>query len=320
MIRTSDSPGGRVRQAPTPEAEQVAEYYDRNTRRFLLVGRTGTSYAIHRQLWGPGVETPAQAAAHVNQLLVREIRGLGADPPGSVLDLGCGVGGTLFHLARAFPGTRLTGITISPRQVEVARRLSAEQEVSSRCDVRLGDFTALAPAPPGRGVEVAVAVESFVHAAHREAFLAAAAGQLVEGGVLLVVDDFLAGEEGLLSPAMQDEVSRFRQGWRVPGLCTAEALREGARDAGMEPVGSLDLTGLIRTGRPRDRLIGVLAPLFRRAGLVGIPFFGNMIGGNALQRGLRGGAIHYRMEIFRRGAASGAEAADAPLSRVSTRP
>jgi cyclopropane fatty-acyl-phospholipid synthase-like methyltransferase len=307
--------------APTPG--EVAEYYDRNTRRFLLVGRSGGSYAIHRQLWGAGVSTPAQASAHINDLVAEEIRSLGVASPREILDLGCGVGGTLFHLGALFPETRLRGITISPRQVEIAARLAARLGLASRCSVVLGDFTAMTPAgatrSPGVGsggadpgpadaeapADVAVAVESFVHARDRDAFLASAAGQLSPGGLLLVVDDFLAMEEGALTPSMQAAVQRFREGWRVPGLCTPGALQRSAAAAGLIRVRSRDLTPLVRPGRIRDRVIRVLVPLFRGAGLGRGPFFGNMMGGDALQRGIQGGGIQYRMEIFRRGEAPG---------------
>ena len=302
--------------APTPG--EVAEYYDRNTRRFLLVGRSGGSYAIHRQLWGAGVSTPAQASAHINDLLAEELRSLGVAAPREILDLGCGVGGTLFHLGRSFPGARLRGITISPRQVEIATRLADRLGLASRCSVVLGDFTAMTPAgatrSPGVGsggpdpdpadaeapADVAVAVESFVHAWDRDAFLAGAAGQLSPGGLLLVVDDFLAVEEDGLSPSMQAAVQRFREGWRVPGLCTPDALRQSAALAGLTWVRSRDLTALVRPGRIRDRIIRILVPLFRGAGLGKEPFFGNMMGGDALQRGIQGGGIHYRMEVFRK--------------------
>jgi hypothetical protein len=147
---------------------------------------------------------------------------------------------------------------------------------------------------------VAVAVESFVHARDRDAFLASAAGQLSPGGLLLVVDDFLAVEEGALPPSMQATVERFREGWRVPGLCTPGALQRSAAGAGLTWVRSRDMTPLVRPGRFRDRVIRVLVPLFRGLGLGRGPFFGNMMGGDALQRGIQGGGIQYRMEVFRK--------------------
>jgi hypothetical protein len=42
-----------------------------------------------------------------------------------------------------------------------------------------------------------------------------------------------------------------------------------------------------------------------RLQLVGIPFFGNMIGGNALQMGLRGGYLKYHMLVLRKEELSG---------------
>ena len=69
---------------------------------------------------------------------------------------------------------------------------------------------------------------------------------------------------------------------------------------GLEPVSEVDLTDLIRLGRPRDLAIALLSPLFRRIGLSRLPFFGNMIGGNALQVGLRDGLFTYRFLVFRK--------------------
>lgn len=47
----------------------------------------------------------------------------GLSPNTAVLDVGCGIGGTARHLASEH-GSSVTGITISPKQVEMANRLT----------------------------------------------------------------------------------------------------------------------------------------------------------------------------------------------------
>jgi len=293
------------------DSRGVAEYYDRNTSRFLRVGRSGEAHAIHRQLWGPGVTTPAGAAGHIHTILADALRAALPTPPYALVDLGCGVGGTVLHLARAFPTARVHGLTISPRQVEIGRNLVARHALGNRCSLHLGDFESAGldattlglPAP----ADAVVAIESSVHAGSTERFLASAHRLLRPGGILLVVDDFVAREPDALDEGERRCVDRFIRGWRIPSLGSVARLirlAEGAGFAALSPSPGLpwgpmlDLTPLIRTGRPRDRLIRLAAPIFEGARLSGVPFFGNMIGGDALQRGLDSGLIRYTLMAF----------------------
>lgn len=278
-------------------SSEIARYYDSNTSRFLAFGRGGESHGIHRELWGPGVATAEDASRYVNVLIEREIREAGLSEPMTVLDMGCGVGGTTFHLAHRFSVSRFVGITISRRQHDIATRLGIGLGVGERCRFVLGDFEA-------EGLDVqahaAVAVESFAHASSPRAFLAAAARHLRGGGTLIVVDDFLASAEPPAGKRARRRIRELESGWRLSSLGSVGTLRAAAEREGLDVVKDRDLTSLVRLGRPRDRLIAVLAPVARRLGLVRLPFFGNLIGGNALQIGLREGFLEYRLIVLRK--------------------
>ncbi|KAI1375155.1 methyltransferase domain-containing protein [Hypoxylon crocopeplum] len=93
---------------------------------------------IHHGLFRSAGETKEQAQVNlINYLL--EISG-GLRPGARVLDVGCGVGGTSRFLARE-QGCHVTGITISGRQVEIARQATVAE---------LGE-TASAPTSPEGG-------------------------------------------------------------------------------------------------------------------------------------------------------------------------
>lgn len=280
--------------------DDVARYYDRNTDRFLRFGGGATALAIHRELWAPGVRTAAEAKRHVNHLLADAIETRRPGAP-TVLDLGCGVGGTLFDLAARFPGGRMHGVTLSPRQAHLGRALAEERGLGDHCQVHLGDFQRAQSMPglSGLHADAVVSVEALAHATDPRAFFETAAARLRRpGGVLLVVDDFLVRDRAELGRRERRWVRDFEAGWRLGTLRTPRALAALAAERGLDLVGDRDLTPWVRTARPRDLAIRAVAPLFSLLGLVGVPFFGNMIGGNALQTGVRKGVFGYRMLTF----------------------
>jgi SAM-dependent methyltransferase len=283
---------------PTEDAAtaEVAGYYDSNTGRFLLMG--GGAPSMHRALWAPGVDSARSAAGHVDRILADEIAALALGPIPAILDFGCGVGGTLLHVAERFRGARLTGVTISGKQVERARRLARRRGLAERCEFVLGDFQSV---DLGRGADVVVAVESFVHAASTDAFLANAVRHLGEQGRLMIVDDFLASAQGTLDARQRRRVEQLRSGWRVPSLCSADDLVVAAARHGLGLERRVDLTPLTRPGsRLRDRFTAIASPLMAGLGLARMPFCGNLIGGNALQIGLREGFLRYQLLTFRK--------------------
>jgi SAM-dependent methyltransferase len=222
----------------------------------------------------------------------------------------------MFSLARAFPGAQLHGVTVSTRQVALARELAHSQGLHDRCSFIAGNFEELRT---DLRADAIIAVESFAHASRAERFFATCREHLGPGGVVLIVDDFLAHPLPRGSESMQRTIERFRQHWRVPGVCTMEAFDAAAEAGGFTRVDTQDLSLLIRTGRPRDRLVALVSPVARLLGLARRPFWANVVGGHALNRAIRSGWIHYRMLTLGRrvedqGSCSAAATSPAPIA------
>lgn len=75
---------------------------------------------IHHGYWEDASETKEQAQVNLIKLLLRISK---IDENSTVLDVGCGIGGTSRYLASTL-GCSVTGITISTKQVEIANRLT----------------------------------------------------------------------------------------------------------------------------------------------------------------------------------------------------
>jgi sterol 24-C-methyltransferase len=80
------------------------------------------------------------------------------------LDVGCGIGGPLRHLASEF-GAHLTGITIAPYQVQRGLELNRRAGLQDCCSLVLGDFQEM-PFEP-RSFDAAYTIEACCHAADR---------------------------------------------------------------------------------------------------------------------------------------------------------
>jgi cyclopropane-fatty-acyl-phospholipid synthase len=87
-------------------------------------------------MWGAGADTleAAQAAK-----LTRIAELLDLTNGNTVLEIGCGWGALAAHLAES-AGARVTGITLSPSQLQWARRVSEEAGVADKVDLHLRDY------------------------------------------------------------------------------------------------------------------------------------------------------------------------------------
>jgi len=275
---------------------RVADYYDRNTGRFLRFGGGRDAATVHRRLWAPGVATPDEALRQIHRMLAEWIVPALEGPEAGrlILDLGCGVGGTALDLA-ARRGANLVGLTLSRVQARQASARAAAAQLGSNCRFAVADFHDL---PLRCLAQAAYAIESFAHAADPPRFFAQVHRCLAPGGRLVVVDDFLAegeaGEQQAWPWPRQRWVRRFAEGWRLGALMSASKAASLASAEGFVLRSSEDLTPWLLL--PPGRLLALL----RLAATVRLPssYWESLAGGIALQVCEHGGWMRYQALVF----------------------
>ena len=136
---------------------------------------------LHHGYWIRGDESKELAQLQLTQYLAT----LATIQTGAtVLDIGCGYGGSSLYLARAYDA-RVTGITISPVQVEMAREAAA----TAHLDVQFLLMDAEALDFPDK-FDVLWSIESISHYYDRRKFFANAAPFLKPGGTFAFTDWF----------------------------------------------------------------------------------------------------------------------------------
>lgn len=282
------------------DTARVREYYDRQSAAFVVLGQGGAAGVIRRAVWGPGVASRTEAFHFVDDRvldavapLLREAAAHRDSRMPCVLDLGCGVGGSLVYLAARAP-IRGLGITLSSVQARMAGARVRASGLGERVRCVVGDFTALPL--PAAGVDVAFAIESLVHAASARAVLGECARVLRPGGQLLVCDDV---RRPAADPRAARAIERYCEGWHVNSLLTRDEIAGAAHDAGFAHEATLDLTPWLELGRPRDRAIAAFVRLCGWLPLRRSPV-AHVAGGSALQTCLRHGWVAYELLRFRR--------------------
>jgi cyclopropane fatty-acyl-phospholipid synthase-like methyltransferase len=279
-------------------AAAVRAYYDRNTGLFLRMGIGRKTLAIRRAVWADGVTTLEEAANYVNGLIAAEAAGISAAGKLRILDIGCGVGGSLFFLVDAIrQPLQCVGVTISPVQAETARRHAEARGLGAKCRFIAGDFSQAAA--PGV-FDLAFAIESFVHFPSPSAFFAVAAESLGAGGRLVLADDFLSGNavtEKTLSPAQARMVEAFRYGWILSSLCTVDRVVQSAAERGLRLAGNRNLSPFI-TPLPLGAGATRLAVTMMRALPVPGQYWRSSVGSMAQAACRQAGLVEYRVLVF----------------------
>jgi cyclopropane fatty-acyl-phospholipid synthase-like methyltransferase len=280
--------------ASNQHRDAVRRYYDVNTALFRLFGGDRGTQTVHRSVWAEGITSLDAALNYTNALVLDQVRCIDRASP-ALGDLGCGTGGTLMYLApRLTSSYSAVGVTLSPVQAKQARRNLA----ATSGPILIGDYHHLPLCDAS--LDFAFAIESFIHSAHPERFLAEVNRVLRPGGRLFVCDDFLV-EKRRLGAREAEVLAEYRDGWLASSLLPAGEMADLACRAGLRLIERRDLTPYLKLRTLPERLAHLLLNWRRKLGLQA-SIVTSSAGSLALQQCLATGAILYQTLLFEKSA------------------
>lgn len=197
---------------------------------------------LYRLFWGEhlhhGYWEKDESVARAQIQLMERLAERAAIPHGaSVLDIGCGLGGSAMWLAEQFD-CDVTGMTISPVQARMAAAKAKARNLGSRVRFQVRDANEWQPEP--ESVDVVWIMESSEHFRNKAGFFERCARVLKPGGVLAVCA--WLRRDGPLREDEQTLVNTIAEAMFSASLDSLSAYQQWMRDAGLTVTAAEDIT------------------------------------------------------------------------------
>jgi tocopherol O-methyltransferase len=178
MTKDQKHPGLAASTMPrSNHKRRIIDHYDRISPYY----RALWGEHLHHGYWILGDETKEKAQL---QLIEHLAQLAGVKSRSDILDIGCGFGATSLYLTKHYSAA-VTGITISPVQVQMSIEAAAREQLDAKfllMDAEAMDFQ--------KQFDVLWSVESISHYERCEEFFASAAKLLKPGGRFAIIDWF----------------------------------------------------------------------------------------------------------------------------------
>jgi len=233
-------------------SRDVTSYYQSSQWLYRLFCYKDKTLGMHYGFWEPGTMDRQQAIANENDAIIshgcitRQSR---------VLDAGCGIGGTVLHIAKQ-TGARVTGITLDPKQVILATLYAQEAGDGHLAEFFVMDYKKMSF--PSGCFDVVYAIESICYAKNKPVFLTEAYRILTPGGSLVIADGYAAR----FPKTPEEQIVRRDLEW---GFCLPPVINGEAMTKEVQAAGFINVQKILKTHQtwPSVKYFGRLASVVK---------------------------------------------------------
>ncbi len=240
-------------------SDEIAEYYDRTEVHYRRAWDLNTSLAMHYGYWDEQVRTFRESLNRMNEKIAEEV---GVQTGMHILDAGCGVGGSSIFLAKRF-GAKVTGVTLSEKQVLSCKRNAALAGVLDLTNFYCEDFTKTSF--PDESFDIIWGAESVVYITDKLAFFKEAKRLLKPNGRLILAEYVLSRPPE--TNREEKYLSKWLQAWAMDGIVPLADYEQASAVIGMPCIQNRNITDHIRKSSWRmyygSHYLAVLSNLYR---------------------------------------------------------